>query len=212
MLPDRESSSLAAWLADRPRVEVVCRDRAPFFAEGATAGVPQAVQIADRWHLWHNLSEAAERSVAQQRRCLRALVPTAPEPGPDPEAVPAADSSGSPWPRGHRFADRAQGPACCRPHTADGGRSRRPVQRQLGMTYRSVKQFADAATPEELFTGQWRNRPSVLDDYKPYLDGRWSEAAPTPGSCGRRTFRLATRAAANGFAPICTTSAPRRGW
>ncbi|WP_405624929.1 hypothetical protein OG933_01760 [Streptomyces sp. NBC_00016] len=43
------------------------------------------------------------------------------------------------------------------------------------MTYRTVKQFADAATPEELFTGQWQNRPSVLDDYKPYLDDRWSK-------------------------------------
>ncbi|MFI1400546.1 hypothetical protein [Streptomyces sp. NPDC020681] len=57
----------------------MCRDRAPFFAEGATAGAPQAVQVADRWHLWHNLSEAAERSIAQHRRCLRVLVPETPE-------------------------------------------------------------------------------------------------------------------------------------
>ncbi|MGI5478688.1 ISL3 family transposase [Streptomyces lavendofoliae] len=177
LLPDREASSLAAWLADRPSVEVVCRDRAPFFADGATAGAPQAVQVADRWHLWHNLSEATERSVAQHRRCLRALVPTVPEPGPEPEpeAVPAADSSGSPWPRGHRFADRTRARHAAVHALLTAGHSRRSVQRQLGMTYRTVKQLADAATPEELFTGQWQNRPSVLDDYKPYLDDRWSE-------------------------------------
>ncbi|MFC9285170.1 hypothetical protein [Streptomyces sp. NPDC057052] len=39
----------------------------------------------------------------------------------------------------------------------------------------SVKQLADAVTPQELFTGQWQNRLSGLDDYKPYLDDRWSE-------------------------------------
>ncbi|TDT29371.1 hypothetical protein EV562_113236 [Streptomyces sp. BK208] len=43
------------------------------------------------------------------------------------------------------------------------------------MTYRTVKQLADAVTPEGLFTGQWQNWPSVLDDYKPYLDDRWNE-------------------------------------
>ncbi|MEV6131737.1 hypothetical protein AB0M05_33930 [Streptomyces violaceusniger] len=37
------------------------------------------------------------------------------------------------------------------------------------------QQLADAATPEELFTGQWQNRPAVLDDYKSYLDDRWNE-------------------------------------
>ncbi|WP_328493486.1 transposase [Streptomyces sp. NBC_00414] len=43
------------------------------------------------------------------------------------------------------------------------------------MTWRTVKQLADAAAPEALFTGQWQNRPSILDDYKRYLDDRWSE-------------------------------------
>ncbi|MFD3549884.1 ISL3 family transposase [Streptomyces sp. NPDC058655] len=128
LLPDREASSLAAWLAQRPSIEVICRDRAPFFAEGASSGAPQAVQVADRWHLWHNLSEAAERSVAQHRRCLHALTPAAPQ--PEQEAAPAADPFASPWPRGHRFADRTRDRHAAVHALLKAGNSRRSVQRQ----------------------------------------------------------------------------------
>ncbi|MGY4907204.1 ISL3 family transposase [Streptomyces sp. 900116325] len=174
LLPDRESSSLAAWLAQRPGIEVVCRDRAPFFAEGASAGAPQAVQVADRWHLWHNLSEAAERSIAQHRQCLRILVPETPEPT-ETEADPTEESSGSPWPTGHRFADRTRTVHATVHALVEAGHSRRAIQRQLGMTSRTVKRYADAARPEDLFTGQWQTRASVLDEYKPYLDNRYNE-------------------------------------
>ncbi|MGW3061212.1 hypothetical protein ACWC98_35600 [Streptomyces goshikiensis] len=43
------------------------------------------------------------------------------------------------------------------------------------MTSRTVKRYADAATPEDLFTGQWQTRTSVLDEYKACLDDRWNE-------------------------------------
>ncbi|MFE5012194.1 transposase [Streptomyces sp. NPDC056696] len=41
------------------------------------------------------------------------------------------------------------------------------------MTHRTVKRLADAAAPEDLFQGQWQIRPTVLDEYKPYLEDRW---------------------------------------
>ncbi|MFE9882498.1 ISL3 family transposase [Streptomyces sp. NPDC005784] len=173
LLPDREASSLAAWLAKRPGIEVVCRDRAPFFAEGATVGAPQAVQVADRWHLWHNLSEAAERCVADHRSCLRVLAPDPAQPAPEPDMV--QDPTGSPWPTGHRFADRTRAKHATVHELLAAGLSRRAIGRQLHMTSRTVKLFADAATPEDLFHGQWQGRPSKLDAFKPYLDDRWNQ-------------------------------------
>jgi hypothetical protein len=43
------------------------------------------------------------------------------------------------------------------------------------MTSRTVKRYADAARPEDLFAGQWQNRTSMLDDYKTYLEDRWND-------------------------------------
>ncbi|GAA2286593.1 ISL3 family transposase [Streptomyces atrovirens] len=172
LLPDREASSLARWLAERPGIEVVCRDRAPFFAEGATAGAPQAVQVADRWHLWNNLGEATERAVARHRQCLRVLVP---EPVGQRTEESREETPDSPW-QSQRFANRIRARHATVHAMLEAGHSRRAIGRQLHMTHRTVKSLGDAARPEDLFRGQWQyNRTSALDEYKPYLDERWDE-------------------------------------
>ncbi|MFF3319964.1 ISL3 family transposase [Streptomyces sp. NPDC003035] len=209
LLPDREASSLAAWLAKRPGIEVTCRDRAPFFAEGATAGAPQAVQAADRWHLWNNLGDAAERAVARHRQCLRVLVPDREENADEP--TPPEEEAHSPW-RSDRFANRIRARHATVHALLEAGHSRRSIGRQLHMTHRTVKSLADAARPEDLFRGQWQhNRTSVLDEHKPYLDGRWDEGCTNAWTPWEEIVPLGYRGSYGRVSAYLWESAPHRG-
>src|SRR5271167_2159173 len=79
LLPTRSADSLVEWLAQYPEVTIVSRDRQGVYSEGARRGAPEAVQVADRFHLVLNLIQAVERHLAVNRRHLRIARPSAPE-------------------------------------------------------------------------------------------------------------------------------------
>jgi transposase len=73
LLPDRESETLAQWLQAHPTVRVISRDRAGAYAEGARQGAPHAVQVADRFHLFCNMTQALQRVLERLTSVLQRI-------------------------------------------------------------------------------------------------------------------------------------------
>jgi len=172
ILAERSSDSFAAWLAARPGAELICRDRAGCYADGGTRGAPAAVQVADRWHLWHNLGEAVERAVSRHREHLAA--------GAAQPSVPAATAAPQQVlppvvPRTGQIADRTRARHAGVHRLLADGRNLCEIAAELGLSRNTVRRFARAASPEELLTSDGTGqRASILDEHLPYLRQRWN--------------------------------------
>ena len=185
LLADREAATVETWLKAHPGAKVICRDRAGAYAEGARDGAPDAIQVADRWHLWHNLGEYVEKAAAAHRGCLThpaepASAPAGPGPaaaGPDP---PPAEPEGlrDVCGRERRLVARTRDRHAAVHGLLAAGHSQRAAAGILGLSRNTVNRFAAAATADELLV-KATSRASRLDRYKPYLRQRWNEGITT---------------------------------
>jgi transposase len=71
VLPDREAATVEAWLSARPAIRVVSRDRGGGYGQAVSRALPEAKQVADRWHLMENVSSAFLEAVRRSMRPIR---------------------------------------------------------------------------------------------------------------------------------------------
>jgi transposase len=188
LLADREAGTLAAWLKAHPGAQVICRDRAGSYAEGARDGAPDAIQVADRWHLWHNLAEYAEKTVVAHRACLKQ-----PEnhnddiaaAGPGLAGAPSATGPDGPLPaepdglrdvcgRERRLVTRTRERHAAVHDLLAAGKSLGAISRALSLDRKTVQRFAREPDAGKLLA-KATSRESKLDPFKPYLNRRWNE-------------------------------------
>jgi transposase len=189
VLADREADTFADWLREHPGTEVICRDRAGAYAEGARAGAPEATQVADRWHLWHNLAEQVEKTVATHHSCLREeeTPPESPVEESTEETADVAETldlaADLVAAAEAVHADRRNNSSLVTRSTARfeqvqalkaQGKGIKPIMRELGLAKETVRKFYRATSVEEVTATSRAGRPSMLDEFKPYLHERFN--------------------------------------
>lgn len=194
LLPDRSSDTLANWLLAHPGVEIISRDRAVAYAEGATRGAPNAVQVADRFHLLQNLREALQRLLDQHL----ADIQVAQIPAVEPPQLPGAEPSDQVTPLSNdplvtvcTVAPPVEAPRTRRERLQGERRARRQerytkvrelqahdvsiheIARQMGISRQTVRRFLRVDQFPEY--SQRRPRRRKLDPFLPYLREQLAE-------------------------------------
>ncbi len=189
LLPDRTAAVLERWLKEHPGVEIISRDRAGAYADGATRGAPEAIQVADRFHLVQNLREALHRVLDRHQRALQAAsAPTVPV-TPTADAASPTDRAASDTAAPKSISGSGDQPRTRSEHDGAVRRARRQLRyeailalHQDGWSIRAIarhlqvsrdtitRYIAAGAFPER---ARPRPRPSLLDAYIPYMRERW---------------------------------------
>lgn len=178
LLPEREAGTLSGWLAEHPGVEIISRDRSGAYADGARAGAPSAIQIADRWHLLKNLTEAVERALQSRHPVLRAAADVVAQKQISSSATvigvgPTTMLSSREAQAGELSRESRYERYCAVMRLYKHGGSILGIAQALKMSRMTVYKYIRAdGFPER---APFRPRRSRLKQYLPYIHRRWAE-------------------------------------
>jgi hypothetical protein len=135
----------------------VCRDGSSTYAQAVRDAVPAVTQVADRWHLWHGLAEAAAKEVAAHSACWAGVTGVA--------DGPLARTTTERWHQVHGLLKQGLGLLEC--------------SRRLNLSLNTVKRYARASEPTRLQRVP-RYRPTLVDPYRDHLRARRAEQPGVP--------------------------------
>lgn len=180
VLADRSVQTVSAWFAERPSIEIVSRDRSSEYAAAISKGAPQALQVADLWHIVKNLSESVQTLVARCRAEIRRGLQTqaesvqeleATEPVLKEERRPARSKSVRLAREGRRAQKLDRYQQVVELHQQ--GVKAAEIASRVGIGERTVDRWlAHGSFPE---ARQRRRRPSLIDPYERYVLKWWQE-------------------------------------
>jgi len=186
LLPERSADSTVAWLEQHPEIEVITRDRSKLYADAATRGAPQAIQVVDRFHVLRNLGEALEAFLRTKGACLKdaALVLTAATGSAEPSATEDPNRGEQrPLPLWRQRIEAAS-VDYQRQHVAayDAVHTLRAkgadvvdIARTVGISRQTAYHYLSMSSPLARRRRRFEHRDRVLHPYEDYLLRRWSE-------------------------------------
>jgi len=190
VLPDRDAATFATWLERHggAQVETLSRDRGGAFADGARQAAPQAVQVADRFHLLQNLGQALDQILTREHHLLTqvadslsaAAIAATKAQTPDAEAASTPVTPQTPatpmtsLERAHAAVETRRQARYERVVALAGeGYSLREVARRAGVNRGTVRRYLRGGQYQPC--AKHSRRPHTCDAFAAYLRQRWED-------------------------------------
>jgi len=172
LLPDREIATVRAWLSEHPGIRIISRDRGGGYGEAAAKALPDAIQVADRWHLMENASAAFLDAVRRSMRVIRTAIGAT---AITPELLTSAERL-----QYEGYLRRKEINAAITVLVRDGV-PLKEIVRRTGHSRKLVRQVSRGES-----TDIFRTRQSTLDTHLLFLDAQWAEGCRNGAELWRR--------------------------